>query len=87
VKRQPNITPRVSKFRRTVTINNKTTPIKSGVGVVVPAGSRHNVKNTGKGPLQLYTLYAPPHHEDGTVDKTKANAISDTEHFTGETSE
>ncbi|HEX5937107.1 MAG TPA: cupin domain-containing protein [Actinomycetota bacterium] len=42
--------------------------------VVVPAGTWHNVINTGAGELKLYSLYAPPEHPDGTVHPTKADA-------------
>ena len=35
-----------------------------------------NIRNTGDKPLKLYTLYAPPQHEDGTVQRTKAAAGS-----------
>jgi mannose-6-phosphate isomerase-like protein (cupin superfamily) len=35
---------------------------------------RHNVVNTGDGPLKVYSLYAPPEHPDGTVHRTKADA-------------
>ena len=42
--------------------------------VIVPAGTWHNVINTGDGELQLYSLYAPPEHPDGTVHTTKADA-------------
>jgi mannose-6-phosphate isomerase-like protein (cupin superfamily) len=42
--------------------------------VHVPAGTRHNFVNTGTGDLRLYTIYAPPEHEPGTIHKTKAEA-------------
>ncbi len=42
--------------------------------IVVPAGVWHNVVNTGDGDLQLYSLYAPPEHPDGTVHRTRADA-------------
>jgi mannose-6-phosphate isomerase-like protein (cupin superfamily) len=42
--------------------------------VVVPAGSWHNVVNTGSGQLKLYSLYAPPEHPPDTVHATKAEA-------------
>ena len=42
--------------------------------LMVPAGTWHNVTNTGKTPLKLYTIYAPPHHPHGTVQATKAEA-------------
>lgn len=49
--------------------------VHDGDGVVVPAGTFHNVINTSKtAPLILYTIYSPPNHPDGTVHKTKAEA-------------
>lgn len=49
--------------------------VHGGDGVVVPAGTYHNVINTSKtAPLKLYTIYSPPNHPDGTVHKTKAEA-------------
>jgi len=42
--------------------------------VLVPAGTRHNVVNTGSSDLRLYTVYAPPQHAPGTVHRTKAEA-------------
>ena len=42
--------------------------------VIVPAGTWHNVVNTGWGQLRLYTIYTPPEHPDGTVQATKADA-------------
>jgi mannose-6-phosphate isomerase-like protein (cupin superfamily) len=41
---------------------------------IVPAGARHNVRNTGNKPLRLYTIYGPPEHLDGIVQATKAEA-------------
>jgi mannose-6-phosphate isomerase-like protein (cupin superfamily) len=43
--------------------------------VVVPAGTLHNFINTGSVPLKLFTIYAPPEEEPGTVHKTKAEAV------------
>lgn len=63
------------------------TPISTGFAVLVPAGARHNIVNTGKEPLRLYTLYAPPNHRDGVVHHLRADAEADTEHFDGKTSE
>ena len=42
--------------------------------VIVPAGTWHNLQNTGDVPLKLYSLYAPPEHPFGTVHCTKADA-------------
>jgi mannose-6-phosphate isomerase-like protein (cupin superfamily) len=63
------------------------TPIAAGFAVLVPAGTRHNIVNTGKEALKLYTLYAPPNHRDGVIHATRADADADHEHFDGKTSE
>src|SRR5512140_1528396 len=63
------------------------TAIKAGFAVLVPAGAKHNIVNTGKVPLKLYTLYAPPNHRDGVVHHTRAEAEADAEHFDGMTTQ
>jgi hypothetical protein len=37
--------------------------------------------------LKLYTIYSPPEHQDGTVRKTKADALAKPEEFDGKTTE
>jgi mannose-6-phosphate isomerase-like protein (cupin superfamily) len=44
--------------------------------IMIPAGTWHNVTNTGKVPLKLYSIYAPPQHPRGTVHVTKADAMA-----------
>ena len=63
------------------------TAIRAGFAVLVPAGAKHNIINTGDVALKLYTLYSPPNHRDGVVHHTRADAEADTEHFDGKTSE
>src|SRR5664280_3678882 len=63
------------------------TAIHAGFAVVVPAGIKHNIINTGSVPLKLYTIYAPPNHRDGVVHHTRADAEADDEHFDGKTTE
>jgi mannose-6-phosphate isomerase-like protein (cupin superfamily) len=48
--------------------------ISCGSGIFVPAGIWHNVVNTGRIPLKLFTIYAPPEHPHGTIHRTKADA-------------
>lgn len=48
-----------------------------GYAIMVPAGTWHNVINTGNTPLKVYVIYAPPHHPFGTVHVTKADAMSE----------
>ncbi|SFA76234.1 Mannose-6-phosphate isomerase, cupin superfamily [Cohnella sp. OV330] len=45
-----------------------------GDAIMVPAGTWHNVTNTGDKPLKVYVIYAPPQHPFGTVHPTKADA-------------
>lgn len=62
--------------------------ITNGFAILVPAGARHNIANTGTVPMKLYTVYSPPNHRDGVVHQTKADAERDEgEHFDGKTSE
>lgn len=62
------------------------TDVRAGFAVLVPAGAAHDIINTGRVPLQVSTLYAPPNHRDGTVHHTRADAEADDEHFDGRTS-
>ena len=59
-----------------VVINGENHEVHDGMGVIVPAGATHNVINTSPdAPLKLYTIYSPPHHKDGTVHKTRQEAL------------
>ena len=42
--------------------------------IFIPAGKWHNLINTGRTPLKLYSIYAPPEHPRGTLHRTKADA-------------
>ena len=53
---------------------DETHELKDDWAVIVPAGTWHNVINTGKTALKLYSLYTPPEHPPGTVHATKADA-------------
>ena len=59
--------------------------VSDGTAVVVPAGTKHNFINTGDVDLKLYSIYSPPEHKDGVVQKTKADEYE--EHFDGVTTE
>ena len=56
---------------------NETRAIDAGTLIQVPAGTLHNVVNTGLADLRLYTVYAPPAHAEGTIHRTKAEADLD----------
>ena len=53
--------------------------------VIIPAGTFHNIINTGDTELKLYTLYSPPDHLKDTVQPTKADEAED--HFDGKVTE
>lgn len=61
--------------------------VEDGFAIVVPAGTKHNVINTGDVALKLYTIYSPPNHRDGVLHQTKSEAMKDEEHFDGITTE
>jgi mannose-6-phosphate isomerase-like protein (cupin superfamily) len=50
--------------------------VSDGDAIMIPAGTWHNVTNTGRVPLKLYSIYAPPEHPFGTVHRTKAEAMA-----------
>lgn len=39
--------------------------------IFIPAGTWHNLVNTGNIPIKLYSIYAPPNHPHGTIHLTK----------------
>jgi mannose-6-phosphate isomerase-like protein (cupin superfamily) len=70
-----------------VIINGRKSPIQNGSAFLVPRGAQHNVVNTGRTDLKLYTLYSPPNHRDKLIEKTKNIAERTKERFTGKTTE
>jgi mannose-6-phosphate isomerase-like protein (cupin superfamily) len=78
---------RIEKGKGEVLIEGKRSKIKGDDAVIVPAGARHNIINTGDKPLRLYTLYSPPQHRDGYAAATKAEAAKFTERFDGQPTE
>ena len=78
---------RIEQGRGRVVIDGQSHDIEADDAIVVPAGARHNVINSGSNPLKLYTIYGPPEHRDGLVQRTKADARAAEEHFDGATTE
>ncbi len=77
---------RVEAGRGTARLNGVEYPLGDGTAVVIPAGTEHNIVNSGHEALKLYTIYSPPEHKDGTVHATKQDALNDREdHFDGKT--
>ena len=51
--------------------------VSDDFAIMIPAGTWHNLTNTGKTPLKLYSIYAPPQHPVGTVHLTKTQALAE----------
>ncbi len=72
---------RIEQGKCEVILDDVTTFIQKDYAVVIPAGTKHNVINTGDIDLKLYSIYSPPEHKDGTIHATKADEKE--EHFDG----
>ncbi len=51
--------------------------VRDNYAILIPAGTWHNLVNTGREPLKLYSIYAPPQHPWGTVHETREDAEED----------
>lgn len=78
---------RVEKGKGEIWIDGTKTTIRKNSAMIVPAGARHNVLNTGGKVLRLATIYAPPEHQDAITHLTKADAQASEEHFDGTVTE
>lgn len=57
-------------------LNSQEFELRKDFAVVIPAGTKHNIINTGNSKMKLYTIYTPPEHKDGTVHRTKEEAAA-----------
>lgn len=78
---------RVEEGNGEVVIGEVRSTISHGFAIIVPAGTKHNIINSGVVPLKLYTVYSPPNHRDGVVHATRGDAVADSENFDGQTTE
>jgi mannose-6-phosphate isomerase-like protein (cupin superfamily) len=80
---------RIEEGEGAIDIDGRENQVADDFAVIVPAGARHNVRNTGSQPLRLYTIYGPPEHKDQVVQSTKAEADArhHEEEWQGETTE
>ena len=80
---------RIEEGEGVVRIDGVDNRVADDFAVIVPAGARHNVINSGEAPLKLYTIYGPPEHRDGVVhrDKEQAERDHDDDHWDGGTTE
>ena len=68
-------------------INENEYIVGNGDVLIIPCGSTHNIINTGKSDLKIYTIYTPPNHKDGITFGTKSEASKSKEKFDGITTE
>ncbi|PIZ95721.1 MAG: cupin domain-containing protein [Candidatus Magasanikbacteria bacterium CG_4_10_14_0_2_um_filter_33_14] len=76
---------RIEQGNGKVILDGVETEVRDDFAIVIPAGTEHNVINTGEVEMKLYTVYSPPEHKDGLVEHTKAEEVE--EHFDGKTTE
>lgn len=69
------------------TIDENSYQVKDGDVILVPAGAKHNVINTGAEAFKMYTIYGPPNHQDKIIRATKLEADRKDEQFEGITTE
>ena len=62
---------RMGNSRDTLDLQQK---IDARHAVVIPASTWHDIVNIGRGPLTLYSIYAPVQHPPGTVHRTKQDS-------------
>lgn len=67
---------RIEEGMGKVIMDGEETTFVAGDAIIVPAGTEHNVINTGDGVLKLYTIYSPPNHPADRINKTKAEAMA-----------
>ena len=60
-------------------VDGRNEPAREHNVIFVTAGTRHNIRNIGTKELKLFTIYAPPEHNDGTVHKTREEAMQEEE--------
>lgn len=51
--------------------------VKADDVIIVPADTWHNITNQGDEPIKLYSIYAGPDHQPGTVHRTHEDAEND----------
>lgn len=69
---------RIEEGEGKIVLNGEEHLVKNADAIVIPAGVEHNVINTSPDKeFKLYTIYSPANHKDGTVHKTKAEALAD----------
>ncbi len=68
---------RIELGQAKIIMNGEEHVLSDGFAAIVPAGTEHNVINASQTEdLKLYTIYSPPNHPEGTIHKTKIEAMA-----------
>jgi mannose-6-phosphate isomerase-like protein (cupin superfamily) len=59
-----------------IKIDGKTYPFEEDVMVLVPAGAKHDVINTGKGDLKLFAMFTSPVYPENEMIPTREKAFT-----------
>ena len=78
---------RVEKGKGELVLEGDRVKIKRNDAIIVPAGARHNVINTGEKSMKLFMIYGPPHDPDVIALATKGGAEASGERVDGKTTE
>ncbi len=71
---------RIEQGKGRAILDGKEFEIEDDFAIVIASGTKHNIVNTGSEKMKLYTIYTPPEHKDGTIHKTKADALAEEHH-------
>lgn len=68
---------RIEQGRGKAILDGEEFAIEDDFAVVIPAGTQHNIVNTSEtDEMKLYTIYSPAEHADGTIHKTREEAMA-----------
>ncbi len=72
---------RVESGEAYVKVNEEEYNLEDDDVIIIPAGTQHYVKNKSQDKtLKIYSIYADPEHDDGTIHKTKKDSDEDEHH-------
>jgi mannose-6-phosphate isomerase-like protein (cupin superfamily) len=64
---------RVESGKGTLVLDGEEFEFETDFGMTISAGKEHNIINSGDELLKVYSIYAPPEHPEGTIEKDKGD--------------
>jgi len=65
---------RIEEGKGKAILGGKEYEVEDDFAIVIPAGTEHDVVNTGESDMKLYSIYSPAEHPEDTVHVTKAES-------------